>query len=93
VDEASAPGQEQERDDQPGPTRPARQGSTDPFPPTGNGPCVPGWSPAATGQRTRAAWSGYPCRAGRRSPLRGVSGAIANVTSRTSHSPCGPARG
>src|SRR5437870_13019132 len=34
-----------------------------PFPRTGNGPRAPRWSPAATGQRTRAAWSRDPCRA------------------------------
>src|SRR5438445_12940480 len=33
------------------------RGRRDPFPPSGYGPRVPRWSPAATGQRTRAAWS------------------------------------
>src|SRR5256886_3189859 len=38
------------------------RGRRDPFPPTGDGPRAARWSPAATGQRTRAAWSRDPWR-------------------------------
>src|SRR3989442_1484696 len=38
------------------------RGRRDPFPPAGEGPRGPRWSPAAMGQRTRAAWSRDPCR-------------------------------
>jgi phosphoserine phosphatase len=36
------------------------RGRRDPFPPSGDGPNAPGWSPAAEEQRTRAAWSSRP---------------------------------
>src|SRR6266850_389601 len=39
-----------------------RKGSLDPFPRSGDGGHAPGWSPAAAGQRTRAAWSSDPFR-------------------------------
>src|SRR5262245_55531242 len=35
-------------------------GRRDPFPTSGGGSQPPGWSPAATEQRTRAAWSSRP---------------------------------
>src|SRR5262245_38097854 len=36
------------------------RGRSDPFPPCADGRTAPGWSPAAPGQRTRAAWSSRP---------------------------------
>src|SRR2546426_5410916 len=45
-----------------GPSGACGRGRRDPFPPAGDGPRGPRWSPAATGQRTRAAWSRDPCR-------------------------------
>ncbi|MGH7344837.1 MAG: hypothetical protein ACREK4_07985, partial [Candidatus Rokuibacteriota bacterium] len=38
----------------------ASEGAWDPFPSSGGGRSAPGWSPAALGQRTRAAWSQGP---------------------------------
>jgi protein ImuB len=50
----------------PGPGSALRpRGRRDPFPPTGSGPRAPRWSPAATEQRTRAAWSRDPWGGGR----------------------------
>jgi protein ImuB len=50
----------------PGPgSAPRARGRRDPFPPTANGPRVPRWSEAATGQRTHAVWSRDPWRGGR----------------------------
>jgi hypothetical protein len=57
----------------------------DPFPPTGNGPRVPGWSEAATGQRTRAAWSRDSCRPCPSAPRRGARAVIVDMTSQTKH--------
>src|SRR5436309_610399 len=44
---------------------PRARGRRDPFPPTDSGPRAPRWSPAATEQRTRAAWSRDPGGGGR----------------------------
>src|SRR3970040_1955314 len=49
----------------PEPTSACERGRGNPVPPRDSGPRAPRWSPAATGQRTRAAWSrdpsGVPC--------------------------------
>src|SRR5439155_19958828 len=57
-----------------------RQG--DPFPPTGDGPRAPWWSPAATEQRTHAAWSRDPCRACPSAPAPYAGGRLTRLGGR-----------
>src|SRR5437870_10990549 len=70
------------------PTGACGRGRRDPSPPAGNGPRAPRWSPAATGQRTRAAWSRDPCRAYPSAPAPRTGGLLTWLRGRDTSDGC-----